>query len=172
MEFEIRITGTTDKVFGKWNSVEDFVKYFQAEADRFPTSYNMAVELIEKSTEEPEPKWFINEFCDKACYVEGDVIKCHNIGNEFTTTVAGFPVDHVDGRYMLYDAVFNDGQVPKGWDDVKRYREYEDNALSPWLRSMGFVGLRWSDGERDSFGPLSRVCRMVKDGVRFEFMYG
>ena len=112
----------------------------------------------------------LNDLCDKACYIEDKIVKCHGIENEFYVTVDGFPVERENDVYVLYENVFND--MPKGWDDVKRYREYEDNALTPWLKSMGFTSISWRDGERDSFGPLSRVCRMRRGSNRFEFFYG
>jgi hypothetical protein len=53
------------------------------------------------------------------------------------------------------------------------YREQEINLLEPRLRAVGYVNIHWSDGERDSFGPLTRVCSATNQyGERVYFVYG
>lgn len=172
MDFEIKITGKTDPVLGKYNDVQDFVKFLQHECDRFPISYEMKVELINPGLVElKDPAHVLNDLVDKACYIEDGVAHCHNIGNVFTMVQDGFPVELNDnGAFVLYDSVFN--EMPKGWDDVRAYRDYEEDQLTPWLRSMGFTNITWRMGEADSFGPLSRHATMKRGQLRFEFIYG
>lgn len=45
--------------------------------------------------------------------------------------------------------------------DFERYIEHEQSILRPELERRGFGKIRFSDGERDSFGPLSRIVTAV-----------
>ncbi len=45
--------------------------------------------------------------------------------------------------------------------DFDRYTEHEQSILRPELERLGFGKIRFSDGERDSFGPLSRIVTAV-----------
>lgn len=114
----------------------------------------------------------INEFCTASCFVEDGVVKCRNIGNEFTETIAGFPVDRDDRGsefFYLYDSVIDAWPSDFSFDD---WKNGEETILTPWLESMGITVVRWKMGEVDSFGPLSRVA-VLRIGVhRGEFIYG
>ena len=57
--------------------------------------------------------------------------------------------------------------------DFGEYYDDEDKILKPYLESQGFTCVRFAMGERDSFGPLSRIC-LCKDktGKSRQFIYG
>lgn len=45
--------------------------------------------------------------------------------------------------------------------------------INPILKSLGYGIVKdWTTGERDSFGPLSRVITLEKDGITQQFFYG
>ena len=91
---------------------------------------------------------FINEYCNTACTLEDGVITNKSIGNTWTTTIDGFPVDMEGGRFYLYVEIFNDSD-----------KMYDDRSLvTPWLESMQLEVINWGWGERDSFGPLTSTC--------------
>lgn len=49
----------------------------------------------------------------------------------------------------------------------------EKNILTPQLQKLGYSNIRWSMGEQDSFGPLSRVVTMTdSSGQVFTGWYG
>lgn len=53
------------------------------------------------------------------------------------------------------------------------YREFERDVLTPKLEAKGFEIVRWQDGERDSFGPLSRYATAyAPSGIRCDIIYG
>jgi hypothetical protein len=53
------------------------------------------------------------------------------------------------------------------------YRWQESDLLEPQLLALGYTNIQWQDGERDSFGPLTRVCSANdKHGTRVYFVYG
>ena len=55
----------------------------------------------------------------------------------------------------------------------REYWEWEENVATPSLYEMVYTNIQWSTGERDSYGPLSRVVSATdsyKNTVRF--MYG
>jgi len=52
------------------------------------------------------------------------------------------------------------------------YLDWEEHVATPALKKAGFCDIQWIRGERDSFGPLSRVARCMKDGKLFFLMYG
>lgn len=54
----------------------------------------------------------------------------------------------------------------------KHYWDWEENVATPALEKLGFKVIRWFDGERDSFGPLSRVVEVEKNGERSTMWYG
>lgn len=58
--------------------------------------------------------------------------------------------------------------------DFDAYRACERDHLTPALEQAGFeVHGSWHDGERDSFGPLSRCVRALnKDGDAVIITYG
>ena len=45
--------------------------------------------------------------------------------------------------------------------DYRGYSEGENVVIRPALERRGFGKVRFSDGERDSFGPLSRIVTAV-----------
>jgi hypothetical protein len=54
-----------------------------------------------------------------------------------------------------------------------RYGEHEVKVLSPYLESIGFTRIQWETGEKDSFGPLSRICHCIdKEGNFRHLVYG
>lgn len=53
------------------------------------------------------------------------------------------------------------------------YRQQEIEILQPQLEAYGFTDINWYDGERDSFGPLTRMVSAVHpDGNLIEMFYG
>lgn len=54
------------------------------------------------------------------------------------------------------------------------YWLWEQDVATPLLREKGWVVVRWCDGERDRFGPLTRiaVCLPVDGGDIKRFIYG
>lgn len=53
------------------------------------------------------------------------------------------------------------------------YAQQEKELLQPQLEKKGYYNIEWSDGERDSFGPLTRVCKATApNGEVCWFMYG
>lgn len=57
--------------------------------------------------------------------------------------------------------------------DKNTYRTQERTILEPQLRALGYSSITWSDGETDSFGPLSRLCRAKsRDKIWVTFIYG
>ena len=56
--------------------------------------------------------------------------------------------------------------------DLNKYRRHEREVLTPALQSKGYIVERWEDGERDSFGPLSRVVVMTYHGKVVRGVYG
>lgn len=52
------------------------------------------------------------------------------------------------------------------------YDDWEDKVATPFLKSKGYTVGRWYTSEGDSFGPLTRAVRVVKDGQRSTFWYG
>lgn len=52
------------------------------------------------------------------------------------------------------------------------YWEWEEKTATARLVALGYHVVYWFDGEKDSFGPLSRVVRVEKDGVRMDLVYG
>lgn len=55
----------------------------------------------------------------------------------------------------------------------KMYSDWEKDIAAPALLAHGYTELwPWVDGEADSFGPLSRQCKMQKAGLFYEFWYG
>lgn len=53
-----------------------------------------------------------------------------------------------------------------------RYRRDEVEILQPQLEALGYEVLEWLPGETDSFGPLTRVCKVRKDDEIIWFIYG
>jgi hypothetical protein len=67
--------------------------------------------------------------------------------------------------------ILHDYEEPK--DLHVNYREFERDVLTPKLEAKGFEVVRWLDGERDSFGPLSRYCiAYAPSGIRCDIVYG
>lgn len=58
--------------------------------------------------------------------------------------------------------------------DFERYRDSERDLITPALLDAGFYPIgEWRDGERDSWGPLSRcIDADTKDGKRVTVVYG
>lgn len=50
--------------------------------------------------------------------------------------------------------------------------DWEQKTARPKLSELGYRILRVYTGDGDSFGPLTRVFVVEKDGVREELMYG
>jgi hypothetical protein len=61
-----------------------------------------------------------------------------------------------------------------GFDfDAKTYRRQEITILQPRLELLGYTECRWSMGESDSFGPLSRICEAKNpEGKIVRLVYG
>ena len=57
--------------------------------------------------------------------------------------------------------------------DYSKYRADEISVLTPRLEALGYTHIQWGDGERDSFGPLTRVCAAFNsDMIACNFFYG
>lgn len=70
----------------------------------------------------------------------------------------------------LYDVIPNEV-----WErfDFEKYYSHEDKILKPYLESQGFTAIRFVMGERDSFGPLSRIVFCTdRNGVKRQYLYG
>lgn len=52
------------------------------------------------------------------------------------------------------------------------YWDWETKTAEPKLKELGYKVIRWFTGDGDSFGPLTRVVVVEKDGKREELMYG
>ena len=60
-----------------------------------------------------------------------------------------------------------------GRDTKKFYGDWERKVCKPALEAQGYTAIVFLDGERDSFGPLTRLVHATdKDGVRRHFIYG
>ena len=58
------------------------------------------------------------------------------------------------------------------WDS-KTFYQQERDLLQPRMEALGYTEIIWLQGETDSFGPLTRVCRAFdKDGELHWFVYG
>lgn len=53
-----------------------------------------------------------------------------------------------------------------------RYTDWESNVATPALEKLGYTVGRWYTGEKDSFGPLSRLAIISKDGTTSIVVYG
>lgn len=53
-----------------------------------------------------------------------------------------------------------------------RYTDWERNIATPSLEKLGYTVGRWYTGEKDSFGPLSRLAIISKDGTTSIVRYG
>lgn len=56
--------------------------------------------------------------------------------------------------------------------DFTRYKDSERFLLKPQLEKLGWWVVWFTDGERDSHGPLSRVVRCRKGNESVDFIYG
>jgi hypothetical protein len=70
----------------------------------------------------------------------------------------------------LYD-LLPDANPSYNWRDGSM-RSVEREQLTPALEALGYEVSDWFDGERDSFGPLSRAARITKDGITKIVSYG
>jgi hypothetical protein len=52
------------------------------------------------------------------------------------------------------------------------YWVWEDETCQPALEKLGYERITFRMGERDSFGPLTRIVRAYKGGACVEFVYG
>ena len=53
------------------------------------------------------------------------------------------------------------------------WAKWENEIATPALQALGYTNIRWHMGERDSFGPLSRVVLCDdSNGIRHKFIYG
>lgn len=56
--------------------------------------------------------------------------------------------------------------------DHKTYALDELEILQPRLEAMGYREVSWFPGEMDCFGPLTRLCRAMKNLEAVWFVYG
>lgn len=72
----------------------------------------------------------------------------------------------------LFDILKDDASVDAF--DFADYRNGEQDILVPALRRKGFDVVHFVTGERDSFGPLSRIAICVdrKTGITRRLVYG
>jgi hypothetical protein len=64
------------------------------------------------------------------------------------------------------------GDVPMEGYCSQEYWKWEQEVAEPQLRDLGYEVVRWAMGEVDSFGPLSRVVTVTRDGELKQFVYG
>lgn len=58
-------------------------------------------------------------------------------------------------------------------DSPDNYWTWEKEIAQPALEALGYTVLWWATGERDSFGPLSRIAAVVNtEGLQERLMYG
>jgi len=76
---------------------------------------------------------------------------------------------HEDGDYVdLYNII----DFPAEFE-YRGYYSGETDLLEPLLRELGCTHIRWSMGEYDSFGPLTRVVKFtMPDGTFMKAYYG
>jgi hypothetical protein len=60
--------------------------------------------------------------------------------------------------------------IPLGFD-FNNYYTCEKRMIAPLMERDGYTSIRFIMGERDSFGPLSRVVEAYKDGKLVRFFY-
>jgi hypothetical protein len=53
----------------------------------------------------------------------------------------------------------------------KYYWDWEDVTAKPALEKLGYKVIGWYTDEGDSFGPLSRIVVVEKDGIKSEMWY-
>jgi hypothetical protein len=57
--------------------------------------------------------------------------------------------------------------------DYELYHTGEERLIKPALEKLGYTNIRFSMGERDSFGPLSRIVHATNpEGQRIQIVYG
>ena len=64
--------------------------------------------------------------------------------------------------------------IPEAFEKFTFCNYYTDESkyLKPALEKLGYTNVHFVMGERDSFGPLSRVVIAKKDGVTVKLVYG
>ena len=82
----------------------------------------------------------------------------------------GRTVPHYDDLFEFL-RIEGDGELV-GFD-FSKYWSGEQNILKPALERRGFTQVAFFDGERDSFGPLSRIVTATDaKGQSRKFIYG
>jgi hypothetical protein len=71
----------------------------------------------------------------------------------------------------IYGEIENVIQWPKDFD-YNRYWSEEETKIKPLMEKAGFTKVSFGDGERDSFGPLTRKIYGVKYDRLYVFVYG
>lgn len=71
----------------------------------------------------------------------------------------------------LLDAINVDTSDSSHFCD-REYYLWEDNIAKPALEALGYKDIVFADGERDSFGPLTRIVYAKKDDISIKFIYG
>lgn len=68
----------------------------------------------------------------------------------------------------LYDVISLEGF------DYDEYWKGEEEIITPRLQEKGYENISFHDGERDSFGPLTRIVKATVgfSGPEVEFIYG
>lgn len=56
--------------------------------------------------------------------------------------------------------------------ETKYYWHWEKEIATPALEALGYKVLSIETGDGDSFGPLTRVFKVLKDGKSIYLMYG
>ena len=74
--------------------------------------------------------------------------------------------------YDLFDFIGTQSAEHELYCHPQLYQRWEKNIAQPLLIEQGFQVLKWTTGEYDSFGPLTRVCYAVRDNRVFQFVYG
>jgi hypothetical protein len=67
--------------------------------------------------------------------------------------------------------ILADGICMEGYCS-REYDQWEQNIATPALQTLGYEVVSWTTGERDSFGPLSRIVTVRKEDATERFIYG
>lgn len=80
---------------------------------------------------------------------------------------------NADPNYIdLFNIVDDDGGKLELDIDFGEYAKSEREIITPALIALGYQVGQWHDGERDSFGPLSRCARVTKNNETKVVVYG
>lgn len=71
----------------------------------------------------------------------------------------------------LLDIIGHAAAKSDDYGSTQHYGRWERDVATPALVRLGYEVLGWKDGERDSFGPLSRLCTVRLAGSEQQLIY-